>query len=119
LLSAVWCLLPAACCLLPAACCLLTGVVMACLTQLNELSPSSIEQPEARAALVWIMGQFGQHLPVGVDAGVNAGVDHGATWAVWAAPGSWGSLGSTCRWVGPYLPHSQRLRRAGQGGHTA
>ncbi|KAG1664607.1 hypothetical protein FOA52_004482 [Chlamydomonas sp. UWO 241] len=38
-------------------------VVMACLTQLNDLTPSTIEQPEARAALAWIMGQFGQHLP--------------------------------------------------------
>ena len=39
-------------------------VAMACLPQLNELSPGSIMQPEARAALVWILGQFGEHIQV-------------------------------------------------------
>ena len=35
-----------------------------CLPQLGELSPSLIPQPEARAAFVWIIGQFGQHIQV-------------------------------------------------------
>ena len=35
-----------------------------CLPQLGELSFSLIPQPEARAALVWILGQFGQHIQV-------------------------------------------------------
>lgn len=34
----------------------------ACLPQLGEVDPSSVPHPEARAALVWILGQFGQHI---------------------------------------------------------
>eukprot|EP00195_Chlamydomonas_chlamydogama_P008244 CAMPEP_0202904088 /NCGR_PEP_ID=MMETSP1392-20130828/27835_1 /ASSEMBLY_ACC=CAM_ASM_000868 /TAXON_ID=225041 /ORGANISM="Chlamydomonas chlamydogama, Strain SAG 11-48b" /LENGTH=846 /DNA_ID=CAMNT_0049591569 /DNA_START=246 /DNA_END=2786 /DNA_ORIENTATION=+ len=35
----------------------------ACIPQINELVPAHIEEPEARAALLWIIGQFGQHIP--------------------------------------------------------
>lgn len=31
--------------------------------QLNELSPSDIDQDEARAAYVWICGLFGKDMP--------------------------------------------------------
>ena len=35
-----------------------------CIAQLVELNPASISEPEAKAALLWIIGQFGQHIQV-------------------------------------------------------
>ncbi|GAX84188.1 hypothetical protein CEUSTIGMA_g11611.t1 [Chlamydomonas eustigma] len=37
-------------------------IAQVCLPQLSELSITNLPQPEARAAFVWIMGQFGHHL---------------------------------------------------------
>lgn len=78
-------------------------VAMACLPQLNELSPGSIIQPEARAALVWILGQFGEHIQV--CGGVRAcGCEEKRSAGTVVGEGSggggfWGSLGSTLRYV--------------------
>lgn len=43
---------------------------------LHDLPPEALAQPDARAAVVWVVGQFGQHIPVG-GGGVGRGRIHG------------------------------------------
>ncbi len=35
---------------------------------MGDITPSSVIEPEARAALVWILGQFGEHIQVSTGA---------------------------------------------------